>query len=90
MTTPRKKKTSKEVAVVAEASMVPVDTNSIEIVVDPSLLYPPVPASKAVHLDTMPVLIPDTTIPSWKQKLYYAPLAFGAVVILIAIIALAL
>lgn len=90
MTTPRKKRASKEVAPKAEAELVTVDTNSIDVVTDPSVLYPPVPASKAVHLETMPTLVPDTTIPRWKQYLYYAPLAFGAIILLTAIIALAI
>lgn len=90
MTTPRKKKTSTEVAPVAEAALVSVDTESIEIPTDPSLLYPPVPASQSVFFGHFESVIPQDKEPLWKKRLRYVPPAVGALIVIIALIAITL
>jgi hypothetical protein len=90
MTTPRKRKPTTKVAVKEVADLVPVDTASIAIELDPSVLYPPVKASEFVHIDKMPAIVPDTSVPEWKRRLTYVPVVVGVVIIIVAIIALAL
>lgn len=90
MTTPRKKRTSKEVAPIAEAAVITLDTQTVEIPTDPSLLYPPIPANKSVYFGHFESVIPQDKEPLWKKRLYYVPPAVGLLILVIAIVSVSL
>jgi hypothetical protein len=87
MTTPRKR-TPKAVAKVEEPPTDTLTTFTVEIETDPSLLYPPVPASKAVGFGVHPIQYKREEVPKWKTYLTYAPFAFGALILIVGVWAL--
>ena len=84
MTTPRKRTPKK----IQQDVEVPTDTTTtyvIDIETDPSLLYPPVPASQAVGFGEVPILYQRVEVPKWKKYIPYIPIAVVAIVLVIAV-----
>ena len=78
MTEIRRKKTAEVEKPLEEAAIVSIDTQTVEILTDPSLLYPPVKASDAIHsVGAMPTVVPETKTTKWDYVKYYAPLGIG-------------
>ena len=87
MTTPRKRTLKK----IQQDVEVPTDTTTtyvIDVETDPSLLFPPVPASQAVGFGEVPTLFERVEVPKWKKYLPYIPIAVVAVFVTIAVWAL--
>lgn len=86
MTEIRRKRTAKPKEPVAQAAVVTLDTQTVEIPTDPSLLYPPVKATDAVRtIGAMPTVVPETKTTKWDYVKYYAPLGFGVIMLGVAI-----
>ena len=65
-------------------------TYTVEIETDPTLFYPPVPASQAVGFGELPVQFERAEVPKWKMYLMYAPFAVGALILILGVWALTL
>ena len=89
MTTPRKR-TPKKIQQDVEVPTDTLTTYTVEIETDPTLLYPPVPASQAVGFGELPVQFERAEVPKWKTYLMYAPFAFGALILILGVWALTL
>lgn len=78
MTEIRRKRTAKPEKPVEQAALLTADTATIEVVADPSLLYPPVKATDAIRsVGAMPTVVPETKTTKWDYVKYYAPLGIG-------------
>lgn len=90
MTEIRKRKTAKpEEQPLKEAATVTLDTQTIEIQTDVSLLYPPKRAMDAVGLDPIP--LSETVheeLPLWRKFLPLVPIGLALVLVVVTIVAL--
>ena len=89
MTTPRKR-TPKKIEQDVEVSTDTLTVYTVNVETDPTLLYPPVPASRAVGFGELPVQFERAEVPKWKTYLTYAPLAVGALILILGVWALTL
>lgn len=87
MTTPRKR-TPKKIQQDVEVSTDTLTTFTVEVETDPMLLYPPVPAHKAVGFGVQPIQYRSEEVPRWKIYLTYAPFAVGALILILGVWAL--
>ena len=87
MTTPRKR-TPKKIQQDVEVPTDTTTTYTINVETDPSLLYPPVPASQAVGFGEVPIQFERVEVTKWKKYLPYAPIVGVAVALIIGVWAL--